>query len=679
MVCHTTGRLVDIFDPDGDPITHDFAAVNLPRLAVDNIIVGNVGGVPTVTFHVTSNGANVTALDNSNVRFMLADLVPAGTATALGTWNTAQFDRWAYDRVSTGYLFGTFDNTTGAATGNYSYTFATAFGSPSPADNVVPTAFNPAHTQRLYIRVSKTGQSNGAGNLDFIIPAAGATTTGLTYFERQFTTVDACRKCHGPVLANTAHGGGYVDVKNCVLCHSPIASANDDNTALGVIMTDNTNAWLASLVHKIHAAIPMAAFANRINNLGYAGVTYPQEVTTCVTCHTNSGLALGAGDLTNNWRANPTTNGCKTCHEGFPLTSHDANPVQATTGTPHPGGTALPDSSCSTCHPADGTGFGNSVTFAHDFSPTSALHPNLKNVPEFNVTLGLTAPANGTHYVANENVLVTVTLNNLSDNSAVAGTVYTSAKDNTAHAGGGLSTASLYFYGPRAFPKPILAAQATALFVSTTDNNVRTDATGFKYQVKIPTGLTTGTYMVRVRIGDFGRVNDNNYIVESIAFRTVQIGSATVTKKVAGDSCTDCHGNGSAPFHDARHIVLWNTDECISCHDYSGGHAATLSNRVHAVHAANSRGDMSNTLTGTFSRNWTSVTFPGDKLKVGAIYRPTRCTTCHSSGNTSYKSTIHEVACLGCHGDTQPGSTAPGPAISHMLQSGGDFPAAAAP
>ena len=132
MVCHTTGRLVDIFDPDGDPITHNFAAVNLPSLVVDTIVVGNAGGVPTVTFHVTSGGLPVTTLDNSNVRFMMADLVPAGTATALGTFSTAQFDRWAYDRASTGYLFGTFDNTTGAATGNYSYTFARALRFPFP-------------------------------------------------------------------------------------------------------------------------------------------------------------------------------------------------------------------------------------------------------------------------------------------------------------------------------------------------------------------------------------------------------------------------------------------------------------------------------------------------------------------------------------------------------------------
>jgi OmcA/MtrC family decaheme c-type cytochrome len=681
MVCHTTGRLVDIFDPDGDPITHDFAAVNLPTLVVSGIVVENNGDVPTVFFHVESNGVPVTALDNTNVRFMMAQLVPAGTATAFPTWNTAQFDRWAYERASTGYVFGTFDNTSDNATGDYSYTFTVPFGSPSPADNVVPVAFNAAEPQRLYIRVSKTGSYTAAGVLDFIIPADGDDTTDNgtdpTLFQRQFVTIDACRNCHGPFLANTAHGSNYVDVKVCVLCHSPIGSANDEGVALGTLMTDNTDAWLASLIHKVHAAIPMAAFANRINNLGYAGVTYPQDVNNCVTCHTNSGLALGAGDLTDNWRAHPTTNGCVTCHEGFPLTSHDATPVYATNGTAHPAG-ASSDAACAGCHPADGAiAFGASVTYAHDFSPTSVLHPNASNVPEFNVTLGLSPdPA---FYVAGDNVLVTVTLNNHSDNSAVAGSVYTTAQGAAGAAGGGLRVASLYFYGPRAFPKPILAAQATNMFVNAADTRVATDNTGFKYNVTIPAGLTAGTYMVRVRIGDYGRVADNNYVVESIYFRTVQIGSATVTAKVAGDSCVDCHGNGSAPFHDARHIVLWDTDECIACHDYSGGHAATLSNRVHAVHAGNSRGDMTNPLSGTFTRNWDLVTYPADKLKVGAITRPIRCTTCHTSGNTSYKRTIHEVACLGCHGDTVVGSTAPGPAISHMLQSGGDYPAAVAP
>jgi hypothetical protein len=108
-------------------------------------------------------------------------------------------------------------------------------------------------------------------------------------------------------------------------------------------------------------------------------------------------------------------------------------------------------------------------------------------------------------------------------------------------------------------------------------------------------------------------------------------------------------------------VVVFDTDQCISCHDYSGGHAATIANRVHAVHSANSWGDMSNTYGTTTARDWSDVTYPSDIA---------RCNACHSSGNTSFKTTVHEVACLGCHGD----DPATGGATNHLLQNGGDYP-----
>jgi hypothetical protein len=291
--------------------------------------------------------------------------------------------------------------------------------------------------------------------------------------------------------------------------------------------------------------------------------------------------------------------------------------------------------------------------------------------------------------------------------------------------------ANIAFYGPRAMPKPIFPVdpatgfppQSKNLFVSTTDTNVRTDATGFKYQLQLPSGLTTGTYGVRVRIGDFSRVNDTSYVVESIAFRTVQVGiltgAASIMKevlgdgigdndgicetgeacfevKVAGDTCVECHGNGTAPFHDARHVVVWDTDECNACHDYSGNHAASLSNRVHAVHASNTYGDMSNPLGFTqanIERDWSAlfrglirehpVRWPGDRITIGVAMRPTRCTACHTDNGTfpttarvpGYRKNVREVACLGCHGDPiTGGTTTPGPAINHMFLNGGDYP-----
>ncbi len=650
MVCHTTGRIADISDSATTGM-HYQAKYNQQTLAVTLTSVDNAAGFPKVSFHVQAGTDNVKTLARTNLRFYAADLTPAGTVTTEGTRSTDEFERWASE--STG---GTLDNTD-AANGNYVYTFATPF------DNAVNLAenFSVSHTQRIVVRASLTGFNGGAGFEDFI-PASGFPTAGTGFIARQFVTTDACKKCHGPQMAGTAHGSSYTDVRACVVCHTPIGLATGEEM-------QTLEAWLASLIHKIHAAKEVAGFPGRIMGKGYTAVTYPQEVTNCVTCHTTSGLSLGAGDLIDNWKNHPTRAACGTCHTA----------VNFATGVGHSGplgtgGVQTTDAGCTFCHPATGSGNGGSITDAHDFSPTSTFHPNTKIVPEFNVTLALTAPANGTHYVANENVTATVTLRKHSDNTAVAGTLYTTAKDNTGITGGGLASASIYFYGPWALPKPITGTQSNALFVNAANANVLTDATGFKYKFTIPATATAGTYGVRVRIGDYGRVNDNNYVVESIAFTTVQVGTATAEKRVSGDACISCHGNGTAPFHDARHIVVWKTDECISCHDYSGGHADVLSNRVHAVHSSNKWGDLLNIA------DWADVTYPltsyGSKSEsTGLIGANTpgedRCSFCHSSGNTSYRTKVGKTACVGCHGD-DPGPLGGG-ATNHMNQNGGDF------
>ena len=658
MVCHTTSRVADISDSATTTPTgaagfgvHYNANYEKPNILVDNIILSNAGGLPKVTFRLrkaTDNSA-ITSIPSGYPRFMIANLVPATPAAPKNGWSSDLWETWASERSDTvGGVWVASDN----VNGNYSYTFLTPFDNAA----VLSPDIDNTQIQRLVIRVSGgtvvnnavgTTTNNAVAVADFNLPIAdGANAVFLTYKARQFVTADACRKCHGPLLAGAAHGGSYADPADstliCSLCHTPIGGFE------GPGMVD-TGAWAINFYHKIHSAIAMPSWTTRIGGKGYGAVTYPQDVRNCVTCHTASGKDLGLGNKIDNWKNNPTAAACGSCHEGFPLTSHLPG------GTAHPGGNVA-DTTCSTCHPASGTGFGKSVTEAHDTTPTGM------NVPEFNVTLTTSAPANGTHYVANENVLVTATLKKHSDNTAVAGTVYTSAKDNVAIAGGGLSVARVYVYGPRALPKPLLAAQATNMFVSTADNNVKTDATGFKYQVKIPSGLTSGTYMVRVIFADYSRVNDNNYVIDSTAFKTIQIGSATVTKKVSGEACVDCHGTGTAPFHDARHSVVFNTDECVSCHDYSGGHADVLANRVHAVHAASKTGDF--VIGAATPIDWSDVTYP---LGLGWPGGIGRCDICHTSGNTSYRTVTAAITCLGCHGD-RPGAAA------HLVQNGSDYP-----
>ncbi len=68
--------------------------------------------------------------------------------------------------------------------------------------------------QAGYIGITKATYNTTAKVVDFNVPAAGAPTTGLAFVNRQFVTIDACRKCHGPELANAAHGGSYYDTSS---------------------------------------------------------------------------------------------------------------------------------------------------------------------------------------------------------------------------------------------------------------------------------------------------------------------------------------------------------------------------------------------------------------------------------------------------------------------------------
>jgi hypothetical protein len=661
-ICHSTGKIVDIAVKHPDPSGVD--------VTLSGITLTNTSGTASVSFHAATASGAVTDLTLDDCIFMLADLVPADTATASqGTWPTPYFERWAYersgnDRSNNPYPNGTFDDTD-AANGNYTYTFTTGF---ADATTEAPD-YNEAHTQRLVIVVSGHEDSSGnpvtnntVGFLDFVTAAAGGTVTP-SVSQRLFVTADACKKCHGAPFQQAAHADRYLDTRACVVCHSPLGHYGD------LMQTDT--AYLPSLIHKIHAAIDIPKFADEIRGVGFGGVTYPQSVENCVTCHTDSGLSLGSGDEIDNWKTHPTAEVCGSCHTD----------VNFATGANHPGGVQT-SNYCFVCHPATGhvnPATGASVTEAHDTSAESALNPVPVNIPEFNVTLSITPPANGSYYVAGEAPEVRVTLTDHATNNAVASTIYTTAQDDAGVSGGGLHVASLYVYGPRAKSVPVLATgtstdpdfdsstdtptQGHDLFTGGSDPQVTTDASGFGYQLlAIPASTKAGTYMVRVRIGDYGRVGSGDYHIESTAFTNIQIGTAAVEAKVAGDACVDCHGTGTAPFHDERHAVVFDTDQCLACHDQSGNFAIPIANRVHAIHSANSAGDLYN-ITGGSGRDWSDVTFPQN---IQMTDGEPRCIGCHTSGDTTYKTLPYMMPCAGCHVGISG-------VLDHMRQNGGPY------
>jgi OmcA/MtrC family decaheme c-type cytochrome len=651
-ICHGTGKIADIAVAHPDPTGAD--------VTLSNITVTNTGGTPVVSFHAATSDGPVTDLTNDDCTFALADLVPADTATASwGTWSTPYFERWAYeqtvDRRGNPSPHGTFDDTD-AANGNYAYTFLTGF-----ADATIEAPeYNEAHTQRLVIVARGRNDADGnaltnntVGFLDFVTATAGGTVT-TSDSQRLFVTADACKKCHGAPFQQAAHAPTYLDTRTCVVCHSPLGH-------YGTIMQRDT-AYLAPLVHQIHYAIDNPRFPDEVRGLGFGGVKYPQDIQDCVVCHTDSGLALGTGDKIDNWKNHPTAEICGSCHVE----------LNFTTGDNHPGGPQTNDD-CTVCHPATGTGFGKSVTTAHEIVPDAV------DIPEFDVALDITQPSNGSYYVEGEAPEVHVTLTEHGTGVAVDPSIYTTPQDEAGVTGGGLREASVYVYGPRAKSVPVLATdtitdpnfdsetdtpvQGHDMFVGGTDPQVTTDSTGFTYQLlPIPADMEAGTYMVRIRIGDYGRVGSGDYHIESTAFANLQIGTDTPSEKVAGDNCMDCHGTGTAEFHNERHAVVFDTDECLACHDQSGNFAIPIANRVHAVHSANTAGDLY-IINGGTTRDWSDITFPQNIQHEDGV---PRCIACHSSGNHTYETLPYMMPCAGCH-------VGHDGVLDHMRQNGGPF------
>ncbi|MGK2907699.1 MAG: multiheme c-type cytochrome [Desulfuromonadales bacterium] len=646
-ICHGAGQAIGLSIDTLHPLVD-------PKVEVANIVVASgVGATDTVTFDVFEEDGTtpVSGLTIADFRFYIADIVPAGTLTAnapVATWSTPYVERWLYERNTT---VGAVVVENPVLPGNYTYTFSVdlALGNPTAAPE-----FNIAHNQRLMIRVGDIQDVTGTPDLsreaaivEFVIPADGVSTGVLsqdeTTFSRALVAQEACTNCHGDPLQSAAHGSGYQTPQGCVVCHTPIgATYGDDMQTSGF--------WLASLIHTIHNAGTFTGAWPGDAPADFSEVTYPKFIQECSTCHIDgSGLAQA-----DSWKTNPTAEACATCHD-----------VTFTGAATHSGG-AQPNSSCSGCHPAEGNGFGQSVTAAHDVAYDLETQA-------YNVTISLSPDANADGvYEVGETILVTAT------SDLAGGFPYTSA--DTAF----LRSANLYVYGPRALAVPVLTPGSTtdpayvaptqpgegtppdqgrSMLASdaATDANVLTDADGFKYQLlEITEDMAAGTYMVQTNIdysvtGD--RTTDGRHIgprlypLDGWQLVTFQVGTATEELKVAGE-CTGCHDQRN--FSTFAHRSYFGTDGCLACHDQSGNHADPLSNRTHAVHAASVTGDL-------LDRDWSEITFPRN-LNAS-------CAACHNSGSNTHRENpvgSWGYACIGCHGDTEG-------AFDHMLQNGAPF------
>jgi hypothetical protein len=479
--------------------------------------------------------------------------------------------------------------------GTYQYTFTTDI---TALDAIT---YDSSLTHRVAIQISGNGVPAVNPYYDFVPDGGEVTTT------RNIATVASCNECHGKLAL---HGGGRVEVEYCVTCHNP--NTTDANS--GIVID------FAAMVHSIHRGEELtndySIWGYRDSEHNYNEVLYPEAITNCEKCHT-ADAATPNGD---NWKDVPTMNACGACHDD----------VNFADGTGHSGGARADNSGCADCHSA------TDIEGYHTVTPAAA------DTPEFEVTITMTAPDNGEYYVTGEAPVVTVTL------AGVDGSVYTSTANDKGVTGGGLATADLDVYGPRAHAVPVLGAGSSLLASSAND------ASGFHFLLdEITDDLAPGTYMVRFEGGDYGAIAGDDYVTMSTALINFQIGTATVEAKVAGD-CTVCHGENRMHLQGAHpHNAAFDTDECNACHDYSGGYGTTIARRVHAVHSAGDAG------TDGHGKTWTKITFPTEA---------SNCTICHNSESEAYKEpyAAYTLACVGCHGDNDA-------TVNHISLNGGDL------
>lgn len=253
------------------------------------------------------------------------------------------------------------------------------------------------------------------------------------------TPIQGCKACHNQ--------DGYAAIRKCADGSKPVSNGANPPKYLCVDGTEN-HTWLVDpiirRVHGVHMGEELLSTFNTNATWGdfmhYTEAVFPYNVKNCTKCHTDD-----------SWKTKPTRAACGACHDNLNFTNGKYEPpksyvIPITGGTggkctadtqcgvgkcdtasgvckcqsntdcanvftgfsgvcnsgtcqlvDHMGGSATDDTGCKSCHQAD-TG-GAAISVKHKVVPL--------DYPE-SVTITMTAPANGTHYVAGEAPVVTL-------------------------------------------------------------------------------------------------------------------------------------------------------------------------------------------------------------------------------------------------------------------------------
>ena len=263
---------------------------------------------------------------------------------------------------------------------------------------------------------------------------------GTTTVETAVIDNAKCAACHqGPISGKTymhhidpgnspvgSWSLDYAPASSCASCHNNDGyAAYRDTNAPGGRVSDT----FVRRAHGVHMGeelkLPFNINSENGDFRDYTHVVFPADIRNCTACHADD-----------RWKTNPSRLACGACHDN---TWFGDDPVPAGM-VAHEGGPYPTDEYCGFCHSPD-TNSWAPVSYVHEIPPPS--------IDDIEVTM--TAPSNGTYYVAGETPVVGLVFKDDSGNSIGDHTVV-----NTTN----FSTARLFVYGPRSHALPVLTSIA---------------------------------------------------------------------------------------------------------------------------------------------------------------------------------------------------------------------------
>jgi OmcA/MtrC family decaheme c-type cytochrome len=391
--------------------------VTIASPPVVDFSVKDVFGRPVVGLGNASQADTAPTATLRNLQFAIAKLVPGANGSP-STW--VSYMVTTVPATATATVAATRPSTDANGTlvdngdGTYRYTFyrditkvkadidAMTFSGNNRKADLGDLTYDPNLPHRVTVQLSgnapATGNNTPKGNTvrqgvamenpvnasyDFT-PATGAEIPAAN-LTREVVAIESCNACHDKLAF---HGGGRVDTKYCVACHTEqraygratATSVDGKFPALTETATVNATTGITSyrytpdtyvadgevsgdmttMIHKIHQGHTLVK-----ENYHYAGIAFNNKAFSmldngqkmCATCH-DSSKAVNA----NNAWDNPSRKACGACHDGIDWeTGGGSTLADKAVVDSQPPGAALPtsghigraqddDSRCVLCH-----------------------------------------------------------------------------------------------------------------------------------------------------------------------------------------------------------------------------------------------------------------------------------------------------------------------------------------